>query len=116
MTTEVVQPTAWTPEMISALFAGMERILMALGGIILGLAGLWIQNKLARKEGRDAGIARDQQIAEIHGAVNGPVTGQLKQISSLLEEKAVASGSAVDRALADDAKVRFDDKESEKGR
>lgn len=104
-----VPVSPWTPELIAALFSGIERILMALGGIILGITGLWLQNRSARKEGRDAGTARDTQIAEIHGAVNGPVTGQLKQIAGLLEEKAAVTGTPVDRALATDARQRATD-------
>lgn len=92
--------SVWTPEQIAAVFAGIERLMLALVAVAGGLVAIWLQLRSNKKEGQKSGAERDEKLNTVVAQGNGQQAANLARIATLEALLAKESGRADNRVRA----------------
>lgn len=87
----------WTPELISAITSGVEKILLAFLALAGGIVGLYLQLRNNRKQGERVGAERDEKLDTVVAQGNGQMAAALARIATLEAMLAKESGRADNR-------------------
>lgn len=87
------EPTLWTPAMVSALFAGIVSLLVAVTTMVVTIYGV-------RKDARAAAEKMDAKVNQVHDLVNAGNSALLERIQRLTQRVATLTGEELDAVEA----------------
>lgn len=97
-TDSVAKESAWTPEMVAAIFLGVTGLFTALGN-------MYFTNRATKAQRELVGTVKG-----VHNAVNGTNTTLVETVARLSERIAEITKDPADRVIADAAEVAAADK------